>query len=341
LKSESLFKRHVLDHKMKYVLGAALLSISCLFQLVIPRILKEFTDGLEMMAITMEDILFYALWIVLIGLATAIFRSSGRIYLFRLSRVLEKGIRSRLFTHWEKQSAEYFNKQRIGDLMSHAINDVNIIREVGMMGVFMTIEAIVLISVTVVMMGYTVNLGLTLLVMLPLPGLTYMAYKFRAQIHIRATRVQEAIGQIASRVQQFASGIRVIKTYVQEKEEMKKFTQDNENNVQANRHLIRSNSLFTSVSQGIVGLSYLISVVFGGILVMKNTITLGDFVAFNTYLALLVVPVENLGKVINTLQRGKAADFRLRHILATLPEVREALPFSMQSFYIIVGNSYF
>ncbi|MEC1522843.1 ABC transporter ATP-binding protein [Neobacillus niacini] len=128
---------------------------------------------------------------------------------------------------------------------------------------------------------------------------------------------------MTSRVQEFCSGISVIKTYIQEQEERKKFTNDNQANVEVNKQLIRANSLFTSLSQGIVGLSYLISIVFGSILVMKSTISLGDFVAFNTYLSLLIAPIENIGKVINLLQQGKAADNRIRHVLSTEPTIQD------------------
>lgn len=319
--SRPLFGEHVRRHKKEYFLGTILLSISCLLHLVIPQLLRDFTDRLQEFRLTTEDVVTIALWIAVIGLGVSFFRSVGRIYLFRLARVLEKQIRQRLFTRWESLSAEYYNRQRIGDLMSHAVNDVNIIREVGMMGVFSIIEAFVLIAVAIAAMASTVHAGLTLLVMLPLPALTYLAYRFRTQIQDRTTKVQEAISQLTSRVQEFCAGIRVVKAYVQEKEELRKFQEDSQMNVETNRMLIQSNSFFTSLSQAIVGISYLLSVVVGGLLVMRGSITLGEFVAFNTYLTMLIPPVENLGRVINILQRGRAADIRLRKILDTQPEV--------------------
>ncbi|WP_134699231.1 ABC transporter ATP-binding protein [Ammoniphilus sp. YIM 78166] len=339
--SRSLFAEYVRLHKGKYLFGAALLSISCLLQLVIPRLLEKFTNGVQSLTITFFDTFQLALWITAIGFGVAFFRSTSRIYIFRLSRQLERNIRDRLFQQWEKMPPEYYKRQRIGDLMSHAINDVNVTRDVAMQGVFMTVEAVILITVTVIAMSTTIHASLTLLVMLPLPALSYMAYKFRFQIQERSLRVQEAIGLLASRVQEFCAGIRVVKAYVQEQDQMKKFMEDNQNNVMANRNLIRSNSLFTSISQGIVGLSYLISVLFGGILTMRGTITLGEFVAFNTYLSFLVSPVENLGKVINTLQRGRAADLRLREILALKPAVQddvEVLPITSLNGSIQVSH---
>ena len=320
----SLFRQHVIHYRWRYVFGIALLSISSLLQLLIPVLLKNFTDQLQDYAITATEVLMYAVWLAVVGLLIAFFRSTSRIFLFTLARMLDKITKRRLFKQWERLSSSYFDRQRIGDLMSHAINDVNVLREVAMQGVFMTGEAIVLIGVSVIAMGITVDWGLTLLVVLPLPALTYLGYRFRTQIQTRATRVQEAISQLTSRVQEFCSGIRIIKTYVQEKDEFDKFTQDNEYNVRTNRDLIKSNSMFISVSQGIVGLSFLLSIIFGGLLVLNDKITLGEFVAFNTYLGLMFAPVENLGRVINTLQRGRAAEVRLQKILATEPEVKDA-----------------
>lgn len=323
MNSRPLFREHMRKNRKEYVFGAALLSISCLLNLLIPQVLKDFTDQLQEFRLTAQDVLTYALWIALVGLGAAFFRSTGRIYLFRLARLLDKSIRQRLFMRWESLSSEYYDRQRIGDLMAHATNDVNVIREVGMQGVFNTIEAFVLISAAIAAMAATVHAGLTLLVMLPLPALTYLAYRFRTQIQVRSTKVQEAISQLTSRVQEFCAGIRVIKAYAQEKEEVRKFQEDNQANLEMNRRLIRSNSSFNSLSQAIVGVSYLLAVVFGGLLVMRGLISLGDFVAFNTYLTMLIPPVENLGRVINMLQRGKAADIRLRKILETEPAVHD------------------
>ena len=323
MKRRSIFRAHFLQHKWNYLLGTLLLSISLVLQLGVPLLLEDFTDGLQHLSIRAEDLMSLAAWFIILGIGIFIFRSSGRIYIFRLSRMLERDLRTKLFAHWETLPAEYYQQQRIGNLMAHAVNDVNILRQIGMQGVFQTIEAVVLLSLTILMMGGTINLQLTLLVLLPLPGLTYLAYRFRSNIRMHSSKVQEAIGTLTSRVQEFCTGIRVIKTYVQENEEMKKFTKENNENVQANKQLIRSNSLFTSLSQGIIGLSYLLSILFGSILVMKGTITLGEFVAFNTYLSFLVAPIENLGKVINLFQQGAAADVRLSQVLSTVPDIKD------------------
>ena len=323
MKNKPIFKEHFVLHKWSYLLGTILLTISLVLQLFVPVLLKKFTDGLQNESIHVSDLWELSLWFVIVGLGAFLFRSSGRIYIFKMSRILERDLRSSLFSHWERLQAEYYQNQRIGNLMAHAVNDVNIMRQIVMQGYFQMVEAAVLISISVFMMASTIHLYLTLLVLLPLPALTYIAYRFRSKIQTLSLKVQEAIGTLTSRVQEFCSGISVIKTYIQEEEEHKKFTNDNQGNVEVNKQLIRANSLFTSLSQGIVGLSYLISIVFGSILVMKSTISLGDFVAFNTYLSLLIAPIENIGKVINLLQQGKAADNRIRYVLSTEPAIQD------------------
>ncbi|MDG5789544.1 ABC transporter ATP-binding protein [Evansella sp. AB-P1] len=323
MESGSIVKNHIIKHKWQYILGVILLSISCILQLQIPVFLESFADSAEDGTLNNSLLLQLTISVVLVGLGIAFFRSISRIYIFRLSRILEKKVRRRLFSHWLKLPLQYYNKQRIGDLMSHAINDVNVIREVAMGGIFLSIEVVILITIAVTMMGTTINPWLTLVVILPLPGLTFLAYKFRFQIQKRSKNVQEAISHLTSTVQEFCSGIRVVKTYSQEKNEKKKFEAENNKNVKANQHLILTNSMFISASMAIVGLSYLLSIFFGGLLVMNGTISLGEFVAFNTYLSLLIQPVENLGKVINILQRGWASNHRLRTIFNIQSEVQD------------------
>lgn len=323
MERKSIFRAYIVENRWYYVLGFILVAASSFIQLFIPRLLGQFTDRLEQNMLLRDDIIYFAVGLTLTGLGVAFFRSVGRIYLFRMGRTLEMKVRNDLFSHWGKLSAQYFNNQRVGDLMSHAINDVNVIREVTMMGVFNTMEALVLITITTIAMMSTVNVWLTLLTMLPLPLLSFLAYRFNKRIQKQSADVQQAVGTLTSRVQEFTSGIRIVKAFVQEKAEQELFTKDNEHAVKMNRRFVRSNSLFNSLSAAIVGVSFLISVVFGGMLVMRGAISLGEFVAFNSYLSLLMGPIENLGRVFNQLQRGRASEERLLAILNTKPDVAD------------------
>jgi len=321
MERRNIFWSHVKRNRWPYLIGFALLSISCLLQLFIPLLLGNFTDKLQDSALTYQETVRFALWMAAVGLGIAFFRSTSRIYLFRLSRMLEMRVRGELFKHWERLSAQYFNNQRIGDLMSHAISDVGVVREVTMQGYFNIMESVMLIAISVVAMVTSVNPMLTLLTMLPLPLLSLLAYRFNNRIQQQSVDMQKAISDLTSRVQEFTAGIRVVKAFVQEKEERKLFTQDNQHAVDMNRRFVKSNSLFGALSSGIVGFSFLVSVVLGGVMVLKNVISLGEFVAFNTYLSLLMGPIENLGKVVNLMQRGRASELRLMEIFNTQPDV--------------------
>lgn len=323
MERKSIIWKHIKEHRLSYLFGFALLSIASVLQLVIPTLLGVFTDRLEMAELTYKEALKFALWMVLAGIGIALFRSSSRIFLFRLSRLLDMRIRDELFKHWETLSTHYFKNRRVGDLMSHAISDVSVIREVTQNGIFNTLEAIVLISITVVTMVTSVDPLLTLLTLLPLPLLSVLAYRFKRRIQKESTSVQEAIGDLTSRVQEFVAGIRVVKSFLQEKEQIRLFRQDNGHAVAMNRKLVKSNSLFGALSSAVVGFSFLVSVVLGGIMVLHNRITLGEFVAFNSFLSLLMGPIENLGKVVNTMQRGKASEERLLTILNTRADVAD------------------
>ncbi|KZE77129.1 ABC transporter [Paenibacillus elgii] len=321
MENNNIFWSHIKRNRLPYLMGFALLSISSILQLIIPWLLGRFTDSLQTGALTYDQAVRFGVWMIAAGFGIAFFRSVSRIYLFRLSRQLEMRVRGELFIHWEKLSAQYFNNQRIGDLMSHAISDVGVIREVTMQGYFNVMEAVFLIVVSVAAMTSSVNLWLTLLTMLPLPLLSLLAYRFNKRIMQQSKDMQSAISDLTSRVQEFTAGIRVVKAFVQEKAERELFTQDNRRAVEMNRRYVRSNSLFGALSAGIVGFSFLVSVVLGGIMVLKDIITLGEFVAFNTYLSLLMGPIESLGRVVNLLQRGKASELRLLEIFNTQPDV--------------------
>ncbi|MDQ1912024.1 ABC transporter ATP-binding protein [Paenibacillus sp. GD4] len=321
MERKNIFLSHIKQHRLPYVMGFALLSISSLLQLVIPLLLGRFTDQLQVGSLTYDQAVQYGLWLVAAGFGIAFFRSVSRIYLFRLARQLEMKVRGELFAHWERLSAQYFNNQRIGDLMSHAISDVGVIREVTMQGYFNVMESVLLITISVIAMVSSVNPWLTLLTMLPLPLLSLLAYRFNKRIQQQSTDMQAAISDLTSRVQEFTAGIRVVKAFNQEEAERELFTKDNQKAVDMNRRFVRSNSLFGSLSTGIVGFSFLVSVVLGGTMVLKGWITLGEFVAFNTYLSLLMGPIENLGKVVNLMQRGRASEVRLMQIFDTQPDV--------------------
>ncbi|MTI68821.1 MAG: ABC transporter ATP-binding protein [Firmicutes bacterium] len=314
-------KSFFLKHKWKYVLGIIWLIIVDVIQLIVPQILKRVTDLLENNMINITGLAKYGFYIILTGVFIGIGRYFWRIYIMGTSRKLEYYIRNKLFKHLQSLSTNYFNKHKTGDLMAHATNDINAIRMALGPGIVMITDAIFITIAALIMMIKTTNLKLSLLALLPLPFLAFLIGKLGKLIHKRFKLVQESFSNLSDKAQENFAGIRVVKSYVQEKKEIEKFTEANQYNFDMNMNQIKIQGLFEPLVRFISGLSFLIVIWYGGILVISGDITLGEFVAFNSYLTLLVWPMMAIGWVINLLQRGAASMDRINKILSEEPEI--------------------
>lgn len=239
------------------------------------------------------------------------------------ARFLEYKLRNDLYFHFQKLSTNYFNNHRTGDLMAHATNDINAVRMAAGPGVIMIFDTIILLTATIIMMSQTISLKLTIIALLPLPFMAYLTSRFGNMIHNRFRNSQESFSRLTEKVQENFSGIRVVKSFVQEREEIDKFTKANQDYFDKNMHLVKVQAVFHPIVQFISGLSLLIVLAYGGILVINREISLGDFVAFNSYLGLLTWPMMAIGWVINILQRGAASMARLNEIFYTKPEIED------------------
>ncbi len=244
-----------------------------------------------------------------------------RIYIIGTSKKLEFELRNKLFSHLLTLSTNYFNKSKTGDLMAHATNDINAVRAALGPGIVMIIDAIFITIIATTMMFLTTDVRLTFLALLPLPFLAFSALRFGKTINQRFRMVQESFSSLTETVQENLSGIRVVKTFVQEEPEIQKFAEKNQNVFNKQMHLIRIFGLFQPLIFFISSLSYLIVIVYGGSLVINRHISLGDFIAFSTYLALLIWPMMAAGWVVNMLQRGSASMARINTILSQEPEI--------------------
>lgn len=308
-------------HKWRYLLGILWLVLVDLLQLVFPRIFGRMTDTINQGLTTLPQLIRYVGWIVVIAFSVAGLRYLWRMYIFGTSRLLEYDLRNRFFRHLETLSLNYFHHHKTGDLMAHATNDIGAVRQAMGHGVVMLIDGIVMTAATIVMMISTANLKLTLMALAPLPFLVLVVTRFGSTIHRRFKIVQEAFSDLTDRVQESFAGIRVVKSFVQEAKELEKFTAKNQHNVAMNMYLVRIWGMFFPLVEMISALSFLIVLWYGGMLVMYNDISLGDFVAFNSYLMMLTWPMMAIGWVINMMQRGAASMERLNAIFRVQPEI--------------------
>ncbi len=321
MKSFKTLKSFFIKHKWNYIIGALWLIVVDIVQLLVPQILRTVTNLLQDNLLTISSLIKYGILIMVTGLTIAVGRYFWRIYIQGTSRTLEYYLRNKLFDHLLGLSTNYFNSQKTGDLMAHATNDINAIRMALGPGLVALIDATFITILAIVMMIRTTNLKLTLIALITLPFIAGIVGKFGKLVHKRFRVVQEAFSDLTDTTQENFAGIRVVKSFVQEDEEIKKFTNVNQYNLNKNLELVKVSGTFHPLVQFLASISFLIVIWYGGTLVMMNEISLGDFIAFNSYLSLLIWPMMAIGWVINLLERGSASMERINDILREKPEI--------------------
>lgn len=309
-----------------YILGIGALLVVNVGQLFMPRLFGIMTDKIAEHGVQQSDLLLYVGLLIGIALMIAAFRFVWRIFVMGNARRLEHHLRRMLFTHLQTLSTEFFNRNKTGDLMAHATNDIHAVRMALGNGIVMAVDAVTLTTIILIMMVRTINWKLTVAALLPLPFMVAVVVGFGRVIHGRFRAVQEAFSALTDRTQENFSGIRVVKGFVQEEDEIKRFAEVNQRNVDMNMRLVRIWGLFWPLVGYLASISFVIVLGYGGTMVINGTITLGDFVAFNSYLGMLTWPVMALGWVMNIIQRGKASMDRLNVIFDEVPEVRDEPP---------------
>jgi ATP-binding cassette subfamily B multidrug efflux pump len=243
-------------------------------------------------------------------------------------------MRNDLFHHLETLPLAFYQRNKTGDLMSRATNDLSNVRMLLGPGIMYTANTIVVVVFAISFM-LRINWQLTLLALLPMPIVSTTVRHFGKKIHDLTEESQGKLADLSARVQESMAGIRVVKAFVQEKHEIAEFEQMNRSLVEKNRELIRVQSMFYPSMELMIGLAVVIVVWIGGRQVIQGTISLGDFVAFNVYLGRLTWPMIALGWVVNLLERGRASMMRLNYILDTTPEVKDEP--SVQTTFEIEG----
>lgn len=316
-------KSFILRFKWFYILGIISLLLVDGLQLFIPEILRSFTDALSRGEITTDLFIRYCMGLLFLALIIAILRYFWRMLIMGTSRNMEYYLRDRMFKHLQRLSIDYFHHHKAGDLMARATNDINAVKMAMGMGVVMITDAFFLTAAILFRMFTTIDIKLVVSALLPLPLLVVVVLHFGKSIHNRFRAVQEAFSKLTEKVQENISGIRVVKAFVQEPFEIQKFTDANQYLFAKNMDLVKIHGLFHPLIALITSFSYGIVLWYGSILVVETVITLGDFVAFNSYLAILTWPIMALGWVINMLQRGSASMARINEILHAKPDIIE------------------
>jgi ATP-binding cassette subfamily B protein len=310
--------RRALARGLVFLLGTTALSV------LSPWVLRYAVDDLTL-RVTREKLLLYAGAMVAVVTVEGLLRYYMRTVLIGLSREIEYELRNDLFAHLSRLSARYYQGHRIGDLMSRASNDLSAVRMVLGPGIMYTANTGATFVGTVALMS-TISPALLGLSLVPLVFVSVMVWYFGRRIHDRFEAVQEQLSSLTALVQENLSGARVVRAYAQEEPELARFAESNLELLKRNRRLIR---MFGSLYPGIqllMGMGAALVLWLGGRMVVAGTITLGEFVAFGTYLAMLHWPMIALGWVVNIYERGEASMGRILEILEAEPEIRDRDP---------------
>jgi len=314
-------KAYLAKHKRDLILGVIFAMATNFLALLIPYVLRYTIDGLKAL-MNKETLLLYALLIVFISIMGGLFRYLMTRRLIGVAFQVEYELRNDLFDHLQKLSLSYFHKTKTGDIMARATNDLKAVRMLLGPGIRNSLNTIIMGSAAIILM-LTISYKLTLYSLIPLPVLTIAVTIFSSRIFYRFKKVQEQFSAISAGVQENLSGIRVVKAYVQEENEKRKFKQLNQDYMYKNMSLVKIWGLFFPLIMLIAGIGIVIVLWFGGQLVITGKISLGQFVQFSGYLMMLTWPMMALGWVINLVQRGSASMGRIIEILNQVPEIKD------------------
>lgn len=329
----------LLKYKYRYLLGIFFLLCVDLLQLVLPKVLGDATDFLESGSLTRSKLLEFAVIVALISVGIAVSRFLFRYTLYGVARSIELSFRNRFYMHLQKLSANYFNIHKTGDIMAHATNDMNNVTAATGQGVIFAIDSLLIPVVALVMMWNTAGIQLTAACFSPLVLLGISIVFFMKIMQSRVQKQQESFSNLTETARENFSGMRVVKAFVQEQKEIGKFEKANSINREANLKFVRLMSMMFPTVMSIAALSFVIALWYGGYLVIKGSLTLGGFVAFNSYLGMLIWPVTAIGWVANMFQRGSVSLERINTILDEKPEIADSHePVEAGSTYNTEGN---
>src|SRR5437867_423634 len=313
---------HIRQHKRRLALGLLCIICTNVFLLATPWVTGKYAvDGLQE-SITRQKLLYYAGLIVGLTILHGVFRFFMRMLIIGVSRDIEYTLRNELFQHLESLSVSFYQKNKTGELMSRATNDLSNVRMLLGPGIMYTVNTGLVAAFAIVLM-LKISWQLTLFSLLPLPLVSYSVRRFGKRIHDLTEQAQSRLADLSARVQESLAGIRVVKAFVQERHEIAEFERMNQSLVDKNRELIRVQSVFYPTMELMIGVAVVIVLWFGGREVIQGAISLGDFVAFNMYLAMLTWPMIALGWVVNLFERGRASMERLNYILDAPAEVND------------------
>ena len=299
----------------EYLGGVIALILVAICNVIPARVIGNVVDAISDHRVTSGWLAFWVGVMLIAATAQYLLRFAWQRLIYGSSYVLERQLRGQLFAHYLNMDPTFYQKWRTGDLMAHATNDVEAVREVASYGILTLADSIITGGSMIIAMGMFVSWRLTLLTLIPLPLLVVLANRLGNKIHESYGKAQASFGDLNNKTQESVSGMRVLKSLGQEKADQEDFNRYVKRTFDANRRAYFWDALFNPATTLIMGLSYIIAIGVGGWMVIKQQLRVGQLVTMMTYLGELVWPLFAIGTLFNTLERGRASYDRISHLL--------------------------
>ena len=308
-------------YKKKLFLGFFFIAVSIFLGSIYPQILGDAIDELTNQT-NHHSFLYYSLISVSLILLSGFFLFFTRQTIIVVSREIENDLRYDFFSHLQTMDRNFYNNNTTGDLMAHATNDINNIRNLLGPGIMYSVQTFLRIVVTLIIL-FSISSEITFISLVPLPLISILVYKVMKYTYTRSMKVQESFSTMTTKAQENFSGIRVIKSYVREVFEIEEFERISRDYQKKNLALARLQAYSFPMMFLLTGLSIILVIYFGGVKYINGTMSLGNIAEFMVYLGQLTWPMIAFGWIINLVQRASPSMQRLMKIINTEPDVKD------------------
>lgn len=307
--------------KRQYVVGLFMLMIVAILQLIPPKVIGYTIDEIGDGSLTKQSLFKWIAIIVVVAILMYALRYYWRQMIFGSSNYLARTLRQKLHRHFTQMSPSFYQKHRVGDLMAHATNDINAVQQTAGGGVLTLFDSITTGGFVILAMAITIDWRLTLIALIPMPLVALSTSYYGKLLHERFRHAQSAFSDLNDKTQESISGVKVLKTFGQQQQDVADFTRLSDEVVDKNLRVAKVDSLFDPTISFVVGLSFLLSLGFGTKFIVDGAMTVGDLVTFTTYLSILVWPMLAIGMLFNIVERGSVSYDRIERLLNTPIEI--------------------
>jgi ATP-binding cassette subfamily B protein len=316
------FARYFRPYKFNLVVGISCILATMVFSLLTPFLVGLAIDDL-LREVTWEKVVYYPLVILGVNLIGDFFLFWQRRLLINMSRYIEYDMRHDFYASLVPQSLDFFQSNRVGDLMARATNDLAAVRQMAGPMILYTLQAVFGVTVALPML-LRISPRLTLLLFITMPLVSITVKYFGGQIHVRFEKIQDFFSQISARAQENITGVRVVRAYAQEESEIEKFQELNREYARRNLGLVKFAAAMRPLLQFFIGVGFVLIFAVGIPMAARGEISAGDFTAFNLYLQRMIWYLIALGYVVNLYQRGTASLKRINELYEIEPSIADA-----------------